>query len=300
MAWKGTGSLFKLSLYIDNRRKINPKFTVSTGIHYDYIAKSTENTVAPRLQLAYTWNDHMSVSAEYGLYYQSPRAFMLDIYNDTRSARAENYGIGVRHQVGNEIAVSLEFYNKNLTQLILIDANGMLSNEGYGYSRGAEFFIQMQPSRTFYGWISYTYSISKRKEGIGPALHPFDFDRPHLLSLVTNYLFAEHWQVWIRFRYGSGRPFTGVESPFYDAILERWVPIPGEHNSGRYPAYHRLDLRATRKFKFENYTMDVYIEFLNTYNQNNIAHYMWDETYSSRDFMIVFPFLPVLGISARF
>jgi hypothetical protein len=242
----------------------------------------------------------MSLSADYGWYYQSPRPYELAINNNLKSKRAENYGIGIKHEVGDEIVVSLELYNKQLSQLITIDSTWNLSNDGFGYARGGEFYIQLKSPSGFFGWLSYTYSVAKRKEGTNPDLHVFDYDRPHLISLVGNYRFDDLWQAGLRFRYGSGRPYTPVASARYDSQEDRWFPIAGIHNSGRYRAYHRLDVRVTRQFRFSTFDLDVYLELLNAYNRSNVVHYEWNENYTAKSEMAIFPFLPVVGISARF
>ncbi len=297
---RGDGNSFKPSLYVDDKWTISSTLIATLGLRYDYVARSKEGALSPRINIAYAWNDHMSLSADYGWYYQSPKAYELVINNNLRSRKAESYGIGMKHQIGDEIVVSIEAYNKNLSQLITIDSLWNLSNDGYGYSRGAEFYIQLKLPSGFSGWLSYTYSASKRKEGTNPDLHYFDFDRPHMISLVANYRFGEYWQAGARFRYGSGKPYTPVASAFYNPAAGHWFPIPGEHNSGRFPDYSRLDIRVTRHFQFETFDLDVYLELLNLYNRKNPIHFMWDETYSSKDPVTVFPFLPVLGVSARF
>ena len=296
---RGTGTSMKPSLYVDDRWTISPTLSASVGVRYDYIAKSKESTFSPRFNLSYPWNEHMSLSADYGWYYQSPRPFELDINSNLKSKRAESYGIGIRHEVGDAMVVSLELYNKNLSRLITIDSLWNLSNNGDGYSRGVESYVQLKNAQGFFGWLSYTYSVSKRREGTNSDLHVFDFDRPHLISVVSNYKFSEHWQAGLRFRYGSGRPYTPVASSWYDPNEERWFPIPGIHNSDRYSAYNRLDVRVTRHFQFASFDLDVYLEVLNAYNQKNIVHYMWDETYSSKEQLTIIPFLPVIGVSAR-
>jgi outer membrane receptor protein involved in Fe transport len=297
---RGKGTSFKPSLYVDDKWTISSTLTATMGLRYDYIAKSKQGDISPRINLAYAWNDHMSLSADYGWYFQSPKAYELAVNRNLRSKKAESYGIGMKHQIGDEIVLSVELYNKNLSQLITIDSLWNLSNEGYGYSRGAEFYIQLKSPSGFSGWLSYTYSVSKRREGTNAALHYFDFDRPHLISVVANYRFAEHWQAGARFRYGSGKPYTPVASAFYNPAAGHWFPIPGEHNSSRFPDYSRLDIRLTRHFQFETFDLDVYLELLNSYNRKNPIHFMWDETYSSNDPVTVFPFLPVLGVSAKF
>jgi len=91
-----------------------------------------------------------------------------------------------------------------------------------------------------------------------------------------------------------------VVSAWYDSQELRWFPVPGVHNADRYPSYQRLDIRITRKFNFEAFDLDLYLEILNAYNRKNVVHYMWEEDYSSKEKLTIIPFLPVLGVSARF
>ncbi len=297
---RGYSASLKPSLYVDSKWNINSDLSTSVGVRYDYFARSNASTLSPRIQLAYAWNDHMSVSADYGWYYQSPKAFELGMNDQLKSRKSESFGIGMKHQVGDEIVVSIEMYNKNLTQLITIDSLWNLKSDGYGYARGAEFFVQVKSPYGFLGWLSYTYSVSKRKDGAAPDLHYVEFDRPHLVSLVANYSFAEHWQIGARFRFGSGRPYTSVASAVFDPTANHWLPIPAEHNGERFPSYSRLDVRVTRQFVFETFKLNAYIELLNLYNKENVIHYMWNERYTGKEAFTIFPFLPVLGVSAQF
>jgi outer membrane receptor protein involved in Fe transport len=294
------GGAWKASFYADDKWALSSKWTVGAGLRADYVAKSKEAALAPRLNLAYAWNDHMSVLLDYGWFYQSPKAYELGSNPALQSKKAESYGIGLKHQVGDKIVVSVEAYNKKLTRIVTIDSLGRFSNDGYGYARGAELYVHLKPSQGFFGWISYTYSVAKRQEGRHSAQHVFDYDRPNLVSLVANYAPSSNWQVGLRFRYGSGRPYTPALGGWYDPQLSIWRPVIGEENSDRYPDYSRLDVRVTRRFQHKAHQLDTYLELLNAYNRKNVVHYMWNENYSSREKFMIFPFLPVLGFSARF
>lgn len=299
MRIKGKGNLSKPSLYIEDKWKIISNIALNYGLRYDYVNISRENSLSPRVNLAYAWNDHMSVSADYGWYFQAPNAYELALNPQLKSKKAESLGFGVKHEVENDLNVGIDVYNKRLSQLVTIDSSWNLRSDGYGYARGVEFHAQLTKQKLF-GWLSYTYSISKRKVGRSDKLHFFDFDRPHILSLVMNYSFTKQWHAGIRFRYGSGRPFTPAASAWWDESSGHWRPIPAEHNSDRYPDYNRLDVRLTRKFAWSWIDLDAYIELLNVFNVKNVIHYMWDETYSNKEPTTVFPFLPILGLSAKF
>jgi outer membrane receptor protein involved in Fe transport len=295
------GNFLLTSFYLDDKWIINDKLTIASGLRYDYIDKSKENFFSPRFNLAYSWNSHMSLSFDYGWYYQSPRAFELGANKNLKSKKVESFGLGVKHQVGDEIIINLEVYNKKFSNLVTIDtSNWSFSNNGYGFGRGVEIYVQWKPFKRFFGWLSYSYSIAKRKEGTHYAEHYFSYDRPHLISLVANYSFSDVWQVGMKFRYGSGTPYTPAVAGQYDSNLKKWFPIPGGQNSARYPAYSRLDLRVTRKFEFKSMKIDTYFELLNAYNRENIVHYMYNEDYTSKEALTIFPILPVLGVSVKF
>ena len=51
--------------------------------------------------------------------------------------------------------------------------------------------------------------------------------------------------------------------------------IPGVRNSGRYPAYHRLDLGAVRHGTIFNKKAEFFIQLINTYNRKNIFRYVY-------------------------
>jgi outer membrane receptor protein involved in Fe transport len=122
------GSAWKASCYVDDKWALSSKWTVGAGLRADYVAKSKETALAPRLNLAYAWNDHMSVLFDYGWFYQSPKAYELGDNPDLKSKKAESYGIGIRHQVGDKVVVNLEAYNKKLARIVTIDSLGRFSN----------------------------------------------------------------------------------------------------------------------------------------------------------------------------
>ena len=49
------------------------------------------------------------------------------------------------------------------------------------------------------------------------------------------------------------------------------APILGPRNGLRYPAYHRLDLRVTRRFRLRGGTLALYLDVTNLYGHNNVC-----------------------------
>ncbi|MEW6701402.1 MAG: TonB-dependent receptor [Bacteroidota bacterium] len=289
------------SLYIEDKFILLPKLKMNTGIRFDYADKIQGGVLSPRFNLAYAWNEHMSLSFDYGWYYQSPYAYEAGTNSNLKFKKAESFGFGIKHQFTEDLIVNLEFYNKKFYNLTALDGVARtFTDSGYGYSRGLELYVQFNPLEDLSGWISYSYSVAKRKEGIVRTLQYFNFDRTQLISAVVNYKFADMWALGAKYRYGTGTPFTPVIGNSFNQAGSNFIPILGEQNSARYPNYSRLDLRLTRQISFLDQPFEVYVELLNVFNIKNIVHWLYNYDYTNRTSMTVFPVLPVVGINKRF
>ena len=78
-----------------------------------------------------------------------------------------------------------------------------------------------------------------------------------------------------------------------------YVPIYAETNSARLPAYHRLDAKVSKAFRFENWQMRVFLELLNVYNRKNLLDFSYSDDYTEKDDIYQFPIIPYLGIIAE-
>jgi hypothetical protein len=177
------------------------------------------------------------------------------------------------------------------------------TNDGKGYAYGWEIFLQRDsrsPKDKFSGWVSYAFSVAKRKT-YGTETY-FDFDQRHTLSLVGNYAFKKWFELSAKLKFGSGFPTTaplgsvpqqfiidtkdanGYGDGVADSIVLRYDPnghlvqtiaYGGEENKNlkRLPVYHRLDLRASFYAKFWRAKWTFYLDVINGYNQKNIFQY---------------------------
>ena len=78
-------------------------------------------------------------------------------------------------------------------------------------------------------------------------------------------------------------------------------------NADRLPAYHRLDLRATRRFQLRRGTLDIYVDLFNAYNQENLRSYDYGLRWLNQRNMYVrtpdeslLPILPSIGFRWEF
>jgi hypothetical protein len=122
-------------------------------------------------------------------------------------------------------------------------------------SYGLELMLRRAVSERLHGWLSYTLSRSLRAFE-GGVVAPADWDSRHVLNLVASYR-LRRWTLGGRVHLHTGRPvkIENTNPPDY----------------GRLPAFYQLDLRVERRFVFDRFTFDVYLEVINTTLTNQVV-----------------------------
>jgi hypothetical protein len=156
----------------------------------------------------------------------------------------------------NTIEASVEIYYKWIQNMIDYKAGAeILMNEhietdlitGKGKSYGIEFLFRKDQGR-FNGWLSYTWSRSLIKvdsdfpeEKINNGEYfPAIYDKPHDLSLLTNYRFSRRLSITSNLTYNTGRPITYPVAKFYLRVMPRlYYSLRNEY---RIPDYFRWDV----------------------------------------------------------
>ena len=135
-----------------------------------------------------------------------------------------------------------------------------------------------------YGWLSYTLSRSLRV--VDGVVAPSDWDQRHVLNLVTGYRLPYGFAESVRFHYNTGRPY-----PLLDANTQMV-------DYQRLPAFAQLDLRTEKRFIFDRYIMDVYVEVVNATMSREVfdEKRQKDGTVVQRAYSLV---LPSIGVHAE-
>ena len=260
---------------------------------------------SPRFSLAYAFTDRLSFNFNTGIYYQLPPYTVLGYQEDGQFVNRNN---NIKYIQSNHIVAGLEFNTATSSQItiegyyktyddypfLLRDqvslANlggdfGVIGNEpaapaSEGRAYGVEFLFQQRLYKGFYGITSYTLGMSEFKDDKGVFV-PSSWDSRHIVNLAIGKRFRGNWEVGINWRYQSGLPFT----PFADqsSLVENW-DVNGRGirdfrrlNTGRTTASNTIDLRVDKKWLFDKWSLNVYLDIENlTANAVNLPELILD------------------------
>ena len=283
------------------------KLKLIPGGRWDFVQILDEyQNLAPRLRFSYAFLPDLRLKGATGLYYQIPlpTEFIPPVGNpQVSSIRVIHYVLGMEKDLGPNLFVDLQGYYKDYLNLVAEsqDPKEIYNNKGKGYATGVEFILRHRLSRRFFGWLTYSYCISKRKWPGQPSYISSSFEQPHSLALVLNYQISSKWNLGGQWRYQSGLRYTPLKPGFYDADWDLWYPLPGgKLNSAKLPDYQRLDLRIERQWLFQTWKMGAYLEVQNVYMHKNVIGILYADDWTNPQEVGWIPILPFLGMEAEF
>jgi hypothetical protein len=232
---------------------------------------STWTYLEPRISARYTVKRNTFVKAAYGrstqylhLLSNTASPTPVDLYfpstNNIRPSVTDQFSAGIV-TVPEKLPLefSAEVFYKSMDDVLdYIDNASLELNQlveadlltGKGKAFGVELEVKKETGK-WQGWVNYTWSRSWRKtEGISNNdWYLSRYDRTHVINVSVVRTINDRWDISGSFNYGTGAPAT-----FPDVRFDiQGLPIPynstGKRNNFRLPAYHRMDLSATRKGK---------------------------------------------------
>jgi hypothetical protein len=188
------------------------------------------------------------------------------------------FGLGYfRNFADNTYEFSVEAYYKSMQHQIDYKDNAndrapVIETEllyGKGRAYGLELLLKKNQGK-FTGWLGYTLSRSEKQiDGINQNnWYAARQDRTHDISIVTMYDISKRWNVSAVWVYQTGNAITFPSGKYEYAGQTIWLYT--ERNGYRMPAYHRLDLGATYKFKEKkNFKSELSFSLYNAYGREN-------------------------------
>jgi TonB family protein len=290
------------------------RLTLTPGLRLDqtHWRGNTILTADPRLWARYALTPQTALKAYAGLYHQPPNALQVDpTLGNPRlgSALAGQFGLGVEHRFSDVWNATAEvFYNRRADLVFTVPAevrdgrvyNPIVDNAGIGRAFGLEVMIRRELTSKLYGWVAYT--LSKSEVIPRPTLEwrAFNFDQPHILTVVAGYRPSVGWELSTRYRLVSGNPMAPVRTATLDSDTGTFIADRGTFGTARLPVFSQLDARAQYTWTFTVWQLSLYLDVQNVLNTRNEELHLYDYRYRQQGGISGLPILPTLGIKGRF
>jgi TonB family protein len=275
--------------------------TIVPGARVDYVRELERWSFDPRITGRYELSSTTTVKGGVGLFHQIPDfPEELPIIGNPhlRLPHAIHYSAGVEQLVGARLKLTLEGFYKQLAQLTVNSPvpGENLNNDGVGRIYGAEASARLRPTAKSSGFLSYTLSRSERRDHGGEAWRLFNWDQTNILTVAGAYRLGGHWDVSGTFRYVTGNPNTPVVASVYNANTDTYKAIYGATNSGRDPAFHRLDLRVERTWTIKRVNLAAYLDVQNAYNRQSQEGRTYNFDFTQSKGISGLPIIPSIGV----
>jgi len=277
--------------YFQDRIALTDWLHLKLGARLSYLNMMDDVTVDPRVSMSIQMPNDTKIRAAWGIYHQNPTPdqFLPDWGNPKiHASKANHYVVELeRDDFYKNASIKLAGYYKDLKELVTKHHTDLYRNQGTGYAQGVEMFLKYNPSQRFLGWLSYTYSLSRRKDSPDEPEKLYIFDQTHVATLTMNYRPTPNWELGLRWNYATGAPIA---------------PSDEEISDLREPSTHRLDLRFARTFHIRQRPLEVYLDILNAYDYSSSISTDTEAEeyveYETED--VTMPVIPYMGISMKF
>ena len=309
----------KMGLFVNYIVSPFDKLTISAGLRNDYYSLNEENIVSPRFAVTYDISNLFKVYINGGIFYQQLPMVLLSQdkeFENLKNIKAIHYGLGFDYLLSEDTKLTLEFYNKEYSNLPLdasdpsrnIIDDGLstqdfgnyisLSNSGKAFTRGVELLIQKKLAENIYGLVSGSIFRS-RYQGYSGKWYDRVYDNQYIFSIIGGYKPNDEWEFSARWTYAGGGPYTPYDIE-KSIEVNKGIIDQNKINNRRLSAYHSLNLRVDKKFFFSYQSLDIYISLWNVYNRENVYNYSWDTEEKKVKPDLQWGLLPIIGVEYEF
>ncbi|MES1177507.1 MAG: TonB-dependent receptor [Myxococcales bacterium] len=312
---EGDFSLLQDKLHIIPGLRLEPQFTgvskrvPTQGVFAPQGVYTSDTAIEPRLAVRYALSSRVTFKAAFGQYRQAaqPEDLSASFGNPSlQSARATHLLFGGAFELGKTVSLETTVFHSSSEGLTVRNASTSpliaqaLVSSGEGRSYGAQFLLRRELAKGFFGWVAYTILRSERKDAASSDYRLFDYDQTHVLTALASYDLGKGFDVGVRGRYASGYPRTPVVGSYFDSRRATYEPILGAKNSIRIPDFVEVDVRASKRFKIQSTTLEIYLDVQNVSNRKNPEEIAYNADYTQKRYIEGLPLLPVLGAKWEF
>jgi vitamin B12 transporter len=275
----------RFGAYAETKIKPHDNFYIVGGIRGDYHTLSQNFNFDPRLSVVYRLSKHSFLKGATGIYHQYAALsdYTLSFNNNLKPQQAIHYILGYEYNRDNDFILRIESYYKKYSKLVSNSTYGFLyGSDGEGFAKGADVFLKVRLKPKFNGWISYSYTDSKRKQYSTGPLESSTYDITHNVSVVATYNITDFIYVGATYHISTGKPYTPVYGSVFDSTQSAYVPSYASFNSDRFPTYKRIDINAQYVFSFFGKFAIAFLALNNILDEKNLYGYTYNFDYSQR------------------
>ncbi len=281
-----------------SRNFLSDRLILSAGVRLDGNDYSDEmsnplSQFSPRISASYALTERLGINFNTGIYYQLPAYTILGYQEDGAFVNREN---GVQYIRNNHVVAGLEYNVSRSSKLTLegyykqysnypfllndsiaianlggdfgVIGNSPVSSEAKGRTYGLELLYQQKLYKGFYGILAYTLGWTQFGDKFG-EYQPSSWDSRHIVSVTAGKRFKNNLEVGFKWRFQSGLPYTPDSD--ISSLVQVWdirgaaIPDYNQLNSLRRPVVHELDIRVDKKWSFEKWSLNLYLDLENAY-----------------------------------
>ncbi len=267
------------------------------GSSYDNEMANPLNQFSPRLSGSYGLAEKWFLNFSAGRFYQLPsyttmgyrdaNGELVNRQNGLQYISADHVVGGVEYQPNRESRITLEGFYKlygdypfSVQDSVAISGKsadfGVFGDEevtstGEGRAYGVELLMRHNDLWGF-NLISALTLVRSEFKDINGDYVPSAWDNQILYSLTATRKIGKNWDVGLKWRFVGGAPYTPYDletSELVQAWDRRNQPYIdySRFNEKRLEPFHQLDLRIDRQFFFDRWSLMLYVDVQNLYNQ---------------------------------
>ncbi len=309
--FRGTVRGEHLGVWASDRFTWRDRLTAELGLRYDRHTATDDTLLSPRVNLAWRLGERGVIRGAWGRFFQSQRPYELQVEDGESTLfpaeLAVHWVLGYETQLqpnrAGLDAVRVELFRRDIEdprpryESLLEPLNIFPETEPdrvriapeQSTAEGIEVLVRGSRGERFDWWLAYSYA--RAEDRLAGETVPRSLDQPHTLALDLNFQLPKQWNLNLAWRYHSGWPRTPVEArlvpgpddpddpddpedpedPEEEKAEPVLVAVFGPLYSERFPPYHRLDLRASRRRDLRLGTLTFFVDIQNVYSRRNLA-----------------------------
>lgn len=303
-----SGIFVSPAAHFDAIVQVSEALQIVPGLRLDlFRGDSGGEALTPRMNVRYALTDEVTLKGSSGVNVQRPQPQELAPGFGNPALlpfRSYETSAGVEWKANEAISVDWQGFQKELRDVVVFPAGVVPEkplNSGIGRIYGMELLVRHKPVGKFFGWLAYTIQRAERKDSASEPWRLFGWDQTHILTALGSYKLPNNWEVGARFRLVTGNPITPVSTAVWNEQTDTYTRVASPNTfSSRLPTFHQLDIRVDKKFIFDSWLLNVYLDVQNVYNRGNPENIQYNFDATQNSYATGLPIIPSFGIRAEF